>query len=153
MRKLIACLACRNQGTRLYGKPLQNLDIEGRLSVLEYMINSIQNYDAVTDIVLGISEGSHNIAFQDFAKKNNVNFILGNEEDVLQRLIQCCEKVNGTDIFRLTSESPFTYFEAISDAWDQHVNGGFDLTALDQLPDGSGFRFKTPPQSFGRSLY
>jgi len=139
MRKLVACLACRNQGTRLYGKPLQNLDIEGRLSVLEYMINSIRNYDAVTDIVLGISEGSENIAFKDFAKNNNVDFILGNEEDVLQRLIQCCEKVNGTDIFRLTSESPFTYFEAIAGAWDQHVNGGYDLTALDQLPDGSGF--------------
>ena len=28
MRKLVATLAVRNQGSRLYGKPLQNLDIE-----------------------------------------------------------------------------------------------------------------------------
>ncbi len=28
MRKLVACLACRNEGTRLYGKPLQNLDVK-----------------------------------------------------------------------------------------------------------------------------
>ncbi len=139
MRKLVACLACRNQGTRLYGKPLQNLDIENRLTVLEYMINSIRKYDVVSDIVLGISEGSDNIAYQDFAKNNNVDFIVGSEEDVLQRLIQCCEKVNGTDIFRLTSESPFTYFEAVGEGWEQHLNGGYDLTALDQLPDGSGF--------------
>ena len=27
-KKLVAALACRNQGTRLYGKPIQNLDIE-----------------------------------------------------------------------------------------------------------------------------
>ena len=27
-RKLVVTPACRNQGTRLYGKPLQNLDIE-----------------------------------------------------------------------------------------------------------------------------
>ena len=29
-KKLVAALACRNQGTRLYGKPVQNLDIESR---------------------------------------------------------------------------------------------------------------------------
>ena len=28
MRKLVAALACRINGSRLYGKPLQNLDIE-----------------------------------------------------------------------------------------------------------------------------
>lgn len=139
MRKLVACLACRNQGTRLYGKPLQNLDIEKRLSVLEYMISSIRNYNAVSDVVLGISEGTDNLVYKDFAKKNKVEFIVGNEEDVLLRLIKCCEKVDGTDIFRLTTESPFTYFEAIDNAWAKHVNDDNDLTALDQLPDGSGF--------------
>ncbi len=139
MRKLVACLACRNQGTRLYGKPLQNLDIEKRLTVLKYMVDSIRSYQEVDDIVLGISEGSDNIAFKHFAEKNNVAFIIGSEDDVLQRLIQCCEKVDGTDIFRLTTESPFTYFEALSDAWIQHIDKTYDLTALDQLPDGSGF--------------
>mgnify|MGYP001566020963 CR=1 FL=1 len=139
MRKLVACLACRNQGTRLYGKPLQNLDIEKRLTVLEYMIASVRTYGVVSDIVLGISEGPDNIVFKDIANRNGVDFIVGSEEDVLQRLIQCCEKVNGTDIFRLTTESPFTYFEAIDKAWDEHVGESRDLTALDHLPDGSGF--------------
>ena len=27
-RKLVAAIACRNQGSRLYGKPIQNLDIK-----------------------------------------------------------------------------------------------------------------------------
>lgn len=139
MRKLVACLACRNQGTRLYGKPLQNLDIEKRITVLEYMIASIRTYGAVTDIVLGISEGPDNIVYNDIANRNGVDFIVGSEEDVLQRLIQCCEKVGGTDIFRLTTESPFTYFEVIDKAWGEHVREGRDLTALDHLPDGSGF--------------
>ena len=39
-RKLVAALACRNQGTRLYGKPLQNLDIDKGITILDYMINS-----------------------------------------------------------------------------------------------------------------
>jgi hypothetical protein len=33
-RKLIAALAVRNQGSRLYGKPLQNLDVESGTTVL-----------------------------------------------------------------------------------------------------------------------
>lgn len=139
MRKLVACLACRNQGTRLYGKPLQNLDIKEGLSILEYMIKAIRTYTSVDEIVLGISEGVHNSGFKQFAKDHNLKFVEGDKEDVLLRLVQCCELVNGTDIFRLTSESPFTYFEAISEAWDQHTTNNFDLTALDNLPDGSGF--------------
>lgn len=139
MRKLVACLACRNQGTRLYGKPLQNLDIEKRLTVLEYMIASVRTYGVVSDIVLGISEGSDSIVFKEVVNRNGADFIVGSEEDVLQRLIQCCEKANGTDIFRLTTESPFTYFEAIDKAWDEHVSESRDLTTLDHLPDGSGF--------------
>ncbi len=139
MRKLVAALACRNQGTRLYGKPLQNLDIDKRLSVLEYMIQSVRTYKAVDDIVLGISEGADNHAFIEFAKSKEVKYIVGDEEDVLQRLIQCADKVDGTDVFRLTTESPFTYFEAIDDAWAQHVEGNFDISCLDHLPDGSGF--------------
>lgn len=139
MRKLVACLACRNQGTRLYGKPLQNLDVASRLSVLEYMVASVRTYLPVSEIVLAISEGSDNQPFVEVAEKIGVKYVIGHEEDVLQRLIMACEKVDGTDIFRLTTESPFTYFEAIEGAWEQHVASGNDLTALDDLPDGSGF--------------
>jgi spore coat polysaccharide biosynthesis protein SpsF len=139
MRKLVACLACRNQGTRLYGKPLQNLDIESRLSVLDYMVAAVRTYAAVSEIVLAISEGIHNQAFVQVAENMALKYVIGDEEDVLQRLIMACEKVDGTDIFRLTTESPFTYFEAIEGAWEQHLAFGNDITALDDLPDGSGF--------------
>ncbi len=139
MRRLVACLACRNQGTRLYGKPLQNLDIEKRVSVLDYMIASVRTYPVVTDIVLAISEGVHNHSFIEFAEKHSLKYVVGDEKDVLCRLIKACEKGDGTDIFRLTTESPFTYFEAIEEAWTQHITDGNDITALDNLPDGSGF--------------
>lgn len=139
MRRLVACLACRNQGTRLYGKPLQNLDIEERLSVLEYMVSSVRTYAVVSDIILAVSDGVHNHAFIEFAEKHGLKYVVGDEEDVLHRLILACERGDGTDIFRLTTESPFTYFEAIEEAWAQHVADGNDITALDHLPDGAGF--------------
>ena len=142
-RKLVAALACRNQGARLYGKPLQNLDIEKGLSILEYMIDWLKTIPVVDEIVLGISEGSHNVCFVDVAKKKGVAHIIGDENDVLHRLIQCCEKGAGTDILRLTTESPFTYFEAIEGAWKKHVAENYDFSCLDNLPDGSGFELIT----------
>ena len=34
-RKLVAAIACRNQGSRLYGKPIQNLDVEDGITILD----------------------------------------------------------------------------------------------------------------------
>jgi len=138
MRKLVACLACRNQSSRLYGKPLQHLDINDRVTILDYIIAAVRTFSPVSEIVLGISEGKENEIFKSIAKKNKVDFIVGDEEDVLQRLIQCCEKANGTDIFRMTTESPFNYFEAVDLAWDKHLTENNDLTVLDHVPDGAG---------------
>ncbi|MFH1282528.1 MAG: acylneuraminate cytidylyltransferase [bacterium] len=138
-KKLVATLACRNQGTRLYGKPLQNLDIEKNISILQYMVDWLKTMKVVDEIGLAVSDGKDNLVFADFAKKASIAHIIGDEEDVLGRLIQCADNLKATDILRLTTESPFTYFEAIEDAWSKHVKEGCDLTCLDNVPDGSGF--------------
>jgi spore coat polysaccharide biosynthesis protein SpsF len=138
-RKLIAALACRNQGTRLYGKPLQNLDIENRITVLKYMVDWIKTIPVIDDIVLGIAEGVDNLSFIEFCKQWKVSYIIGDEEDVLKRLIQCGEYSQGSDIFRVTTESPFIYFEAIDKAWEEHIIKGYDISCLDMVPDGCGF--------------
>jgi spore coat polysaccharide biosynthesis protein SpsF len=44
-----------------------------------------------------------------------------------------------SDIFRVTTESPFTYFEAIPSAWDAHVAKNADVTSIMGLPEGAGF--------------
>lgn len=138
-RKLVLALACRNQSTRLYGKPFQNLDIKEDFCVLEYIINMVKTIPGVNEIVLGIAQGQHNIPFIEFCTQRNLPYIIGDEDDVLSRLIQCGEEVQATDIFRITSESPFIYFEAIEEAWIEHVRGNYDFTCLDGIPDGSGF--------------
>ena len=113
MRKLVACLACRNQSSRLYGKPLQNLSISENISVLDYIITLLKEVEEIDEIVLGISNGIENKVFAEIAKKHSINFIFGDETDVLMRLIKCCEHSKGTDIFRMTTESPFVMYEYI----------------------------------------
>jgi len=139
MKKLVATLACRNQGTRLYGKPLQNLDIKNKITILQHQIDLIRTIPPIQEIVLGISEGSDNSVYYEFAKKNKIKSITGDQEDVLERLILCLEEVDGTDAFRITTESPFIFYDAIEDSWEQHKKNRLDFSYLDNVPDGCGF--------------
>ena len=139
MRKLTAALACRNNGSRLYAKPLQNLD--ANVTILSQIISCIKTVDCIDSIVLGISEGIENKIFVDVAKAENVEYIYGDEIDVLHRLILCAEKVNSTDIFRITTESPFPNFNMIDSGWKKHLRGNYDATFLDEVIDGCGFEF------------
>ena len=81
-RKLVAAVACRNTGSRLYGKPVQNLDIENGYRIIDYIIDSLHSISCISEIVLGISEGKENEVFIDIAKDRNLNYIVGNEVDV-----------------------------------------------------------------------
>lgn len=143
MRRLIAALACRNEGSRLYGKPLQNLDVKLGVTILDHMVDLIRTIPVIEKIVLGISEGSANVPFIEYASKKGIAHIVGSEKDVLQRLVQCGKEGGGTDIFRVTTESPFFYFERVEEAWRKHLDNGNDVTTIDGLPEGCHFEVYT----------
>jgi spore coat polysaccharide biosynthesis protein SpsF len=143
VRRLVAALACRAGGSRLYGKPLHNLDLERRLTVLEYQIEFLRTQPEIEAIVLGVAEGPENEPFHAIARKQGLASIRGDEVDVLMRLIQCGEAGGGTDVFRITTESPFIYFEPIPAAWQAHVAHGNDVTSVSGVPDGPGFEMIT----------
>ena len=139
MKKLVAALACRNQGSRLYGKPLQNLDVEARITILDNIVSCLESISCIDEIVLGISEGIENEIFKKIAEEKEIKYIIGDQKDVLSRLIQCGKKTNATDIFRVTSESPFLYFEPVEKLWDNHKKNKLDVTLYDEIIDGCGF--------------
>ncbi len=139
MRRLVAALACRNGGSRLYGKPLQNIDVQANISVLEHIVSVLKKIPQIDDIVLGISEGHANKDYFEFAETHGLKSITGDQKDVLSRLVLCGQHANATDIFRVTTESPFLYWEPVAEAWRKHVDENFDATFMDHVPDGSGF--------------
>jgi spore coat polysaccharide biosynthesis protein SpsF len=143
MRRLVASLACRVNGSRLYGKPLQLLDVDRHVSVLDHMIALYRTEPSIAAIVLGVAEGAANEPFHDLAARLGIQSIRGDERDVLRRLIQCAEAAEGTDVFRVTTESPFIYYDAIEAVWTRHVEDGNDVTVIDNLPEGSHFEVFT----------
>jgi len=137
--KLVAALACRNQGSRLYGKPLQNIDIKTGTRIIDNIITCLQSIACIDDIVLGIAEGNENYVYKSIAEKYGIKYIFGDEIDVLSRLIQCGEAANATDIFRITTESPFLYFESVEQGWANHIRENSEATFMWDIIDGTGF--------------
>jgi spore coat polysaccharide biosynthesis protein SpsF len=138
-RKLVAAIACRNNGSRLYGKPLQNLDVVKQVTILDNIIACLKSLNIIDEIVLGISLGNDNVSYVDYAQKNQINYIFGDEKDVLSRLIACGEKAQASDIFRVTSESPFLYFDEAVSLWQHYVEFDLDALFMDEIIDGCGF--------------
>jgi spore coat polysaccharide biosynthesis protein SpsF len=138
-RRLVAAIACRNQGSRLYGKPLQNLDVVNGIRILDNIIECLRTLSCIDEIVLGISEGIENEVFKRVADEKGLRYVVGDENDVLSRLISCGQLAGATDIFRVTSESPFLYFEPVEELWAKHQSAELDATFLDEIIDGSGF--------------
>lgn len=138
-KKLVAAIACRNYSSRLYGKPVQNLCTQENYTVLDNIILGLKQTSAIDEIVLGIAEGKENEIFSNFAQTHHIQRVVGDETDVLMRLIACCEMASGTDIFRITSESPFPCLYLAEKAWEQHKKQEFEVTFLDDIIDGCGF--------------
>ncbi|MET3900833.1 spore coat polysaccharide biosynthesis protein SpsF [Devosia sp. UYZn731] len=138
-RRLVAALACRNQGARLYGKPVQNLDVESGTRIIDNIIANLQATTCIDEVVLGISEGVENDVFRRIAHEKGLRYVVGDETDVLGRLVACGRLAGATDIFRVTSESPFLYFEPVQAAWRRYLDEQADALFLDDVIDGCGF--------------
>jgi spore coat polysaccharide biosynthesis protein SpsF len=134
--KIVATLACRNNSRRLYGKPLQLLE---NITVVEYIIQNLKARPEIHSIVLAISETRGNESFIDIAEQNNIKYVLGDDRDVLMRLIKACELEGGDTIYRVTSESPFGYLEGLPEAIASHEKNNADYTSFGNLPDGVMF--------------
>jgi spore coat polysaccharide biosynthesis protein SpsF (cytidylyltransferase family) len=125
------------QGKRLYGKPLQNL-APGK-TILDQILDTMERLPEIETSVLGIAEGAGNEPFVAVAKARGIAHIIGDEIDVLARLIQCGHAAKATDVFRVTTECPFLYSEPLARAWQRHVENDNDVTVTDGLPEGTHF--------------
>ena len=137
MRRLIAALACRVEGTRLYGKPLQNL-VPGK-TILDQILDTVETLPFIDMPVLGIAEGIANRPFVEVARNRGIPYVMGDETDVLARLIACGRVAAASDVFRVTTECPFLHAEPFEQAWQNHVDHANDVTTTDGLPEGTHF--------------
>jgi spore coat polysaccharide biosynthesis protein SpsF len=136
-RRLVAALACRNTGSRLYGKPLQRINALD--TILDQIVHALKKMPMIDEIVLGVSEGNANLTYIDVARAHGISYVIGDPEDVLLRLIQCGRAGRASDVFRVTTECPWFAYGMLPKVWQHHVAEGNDITVCDRLPEGLTF--------------
>ena len=133
---IAAVIPCRVYSTRLLAKPLQRV---GNFTILELLIKQLKKSKCINEIVLAIAQSPGKDLFIEFAKKHKIKFVLGDEIDVLGRLIKGAKKVNADILFRTTSENPFIYWDGIDNLIQNHIEGNFDLSFYGTLPLGASY--------------
>lgn len=141
MRRLAAVLACRAGSSRLYCKPLQNL--APGISILDNIVETLRRESSIGAIVLAISEGAENECFRQYAIERRLPYVFGDQTDVLDRLIRGGRLSGSTDVFRVTTESPFVWHDVIDEVWRSHLENANAITVTDNLPIGSHFEIYT----------
>jgi len=138
IKKVVAVIACRVESSRLFAKPFHLID-KHKFSILDLLIEQIRKSKIISDIVLAISENEGNEYFIKYAKEKNLKFILGNDKNVLYRLIEGAKYVNADIIFRITPENPYIYWEGIDKVLRKHIVKNYDFSVIEDIPLGSGY--------------
>lgn len=134
---LAAVLACRNQSSRLYAKPLQYLDVKNAVTILDFLIGQLRLQPTIDKIILAVSEEKENAIYAEVAKKHELPFVFGSDGDVLRRLIQGAEKAGADQIFRVTTESPYCHLGDLKEVYAEHCRERLDYSVLSGPPDGA----------------
>src|SRR3989338_7132209 len=137
---LAAILACRNHSSRLYAKPLQNLDVENKVSILDYLVKQLKMRSEIGAIVLAVSEREENTIYKTKSQEYGIPYILGDDRDTLGRLIKGARHVGADTVFRVTTESPYHYLDNLPEMCAQHVEHDLDFSVTKALPDGAYFQ-------------
>jgi len=118
--KIVAVLPCRIFSTRLFAKPLQQIN---DYEILFLLITQLKKSSLINEIILAISDDSGSKLYVDFAKKLKIPYVIGSESDVLGRLIKGVKKLHADILLRVTSENPYIYWEGIDKLIQNHISG------------------------------
>ena len=131
--KIGLLITARLKSSRLPMKLL--LDMNGR-TIIERVIDRCKQLHEVDDIVICTSTNNQDRPLTDIALKNNVHYFLGDEEDVLKRLLDAGKFFQHDYILCITGENPLfsiEYAQRVINDIKSHQN---DFTYYDGLPIG-----------------
>ncbi len=96
----VAIITARWNSTRLPGKAL--IDINGK-PLLQWIVDRVR-MSKVDDVVVATTPSSQPII--DYCKSHNINYYVGDEEDIVSRLYETAVKYKADDIIRVWGDSP-----------------------------------------------
>lgn len=141
--KLGFVIQARMGSKRLPGKSLEKIN---NLPILGWIIKNLKKKRKFKNykIIVATTKLSKDDQIVAYAKKKNVNYFRGSENDVLNRYYECSKKYKLKNVVRLTSDNPFmdTFFLEI--LVNTHLKNKNDYTSSKvNLPTGIGAEMMT----------
>ena len=127
-------ITARLKSTRLPRKILK--DLHGR-TVIERIIDRAKQVANISEIVLCTSANPQDKPLIDVAKKNNISYFLGDEEDVLKRLFDASQLFELNYFVGITADNPLFSIIHANLAVDELKTGHHDYVRCEGLPLGA----------------
>jgi spore coat polysaccharide biosynthesis protein SpsF len=121
--------------TRLPGKVL--MPIRGR-HVLWHVLNRLKYSTKINKMVLAIPDSESDSVLELFARKYNVNYYRGSEDDVLSRYYNAAAKFSADTIVRITADCPLIDPRVVDSMVECYFSSGVDYVYSGEFPYGLG---------------
>ena len=136
-QKHLVVVQCRSNSTRLPGKAMMIL---GGVPMLSFLLRRLK--DGLPEerykIMLATTENIEDDILADLGKKEEVDVLRGDENDVLKRYLKCLEVFPADIVVRVTADNPFTCPQVIESAVNEMLKRKADYLKCENLPVGSG---------------
>lgn len=153
--KIGIVIQARLNSNRLPGKALLPLPNASEKTLLEQIIRRALAVKYNPEIIIATSTRSENDELEIVAKRNQVQFFRGEEEDVLARFYAAATAFNLDIIIRLTADNPFIDPFILSQILQEHIDQQADYTVTTGLPIGLNvemLNFKVLEQCFQETM-
>jgi len=124
--RVVATIEARMRSTRLPGKVL--MPILGK-PILELMIERLRRVPKIDAIVIATSDDPSNDPIEKLANHLGVGCYRGSEDDVLDRVLQAAQSVDGDLIVELTADCPLIDPQLTTETIDAFLAAKVDYAA------------------------
>lgn len=137
--KIVAIIQARMKSSRLHGKILMPMPIDGEASILESIINQLKKSQFGPDIYIATSSTTENDTLEFFANNASIKINRGSENNVLDRFITILEENTYDTCIRITADNPILDVELLDKTIEGHLSSDADYTKTEGLPLGMNF--------------
>ncbi|MDP4176904.1 MAG: glycosyltransferase family protein [Bacillota bacterium] len=130
----VVCIVQARMGSsRLPGKVLMNIRNK---TIVELIYERLKKCSKLNKIIFAIPNTEKDKALIDIFNNNNIEYFMGNENDVLERYYFCAKEYNADFIIRVTCDCPFVDYTTIDEIVEEGIKVKCDYILKENLPVG-----------------
>jgi spore coat polysaccharide biosynthesis protein SpsF len=134
--KIISTIEARMTSSRLPGKPLLKANNK---TMLEHIVDRLKSVDLIDEIVLATTVNNQDDPLVEEAKRLDISFDRGDEDNVMKRVIDAGDSANAEVLVEITGDCPIIDPSIIKQSIEIFISNQYDYVSNGRIrsyPDG-----------------